>query len=123
MRSDVLRPTNSRKYFWTFCILAMIATLVLAGCGGTTPTTTTSTPAATSAPPTPTPSPTPLPATMPLGAVIVHMIELVPGHYVFKPASVTVKAGTVVCGSMIVTGHILSPATRVRQLPSTPLQM
>lgn len=92
MRSDALRPTNSRKYFWTFCILAMIATLVLAGCGGSTATTTTSTPAATSAPPTPTP----LPATMPLGAVIVHMIEAVPGHYVFKPASVTIKAGTVV---------------------------
>ena len=96
MRSDVLRPTNSRKYVLTFCILAMIATLVLAGCGGSAPTTTTSTPTATPAPPTPTPSPTPLPATVPLGAVIVHMIELVPGHYVFKPASVTVKAGTVV---------------------------
>lgn len=101
MRIDLFQPTNRTKYFWTFFLLTMIATLVLAGCGGTG-TTSTSTPTATAAPPTatpttaPTPTPTPLPATIPLGAVIVHMVELIPGHYIFQPASLTIKAGTVV---------------------------
>jgi plastocyanin len=90
LRNDAIQPPHRGKYFWTFCILAMIATLVLVGCGGTT---TTSTPTATA---TPTPSPTPLPATIPLGSVIVHMVEKPAGHYIFQPASVTVKAGTVV---------------------------
>jgi|SRR5947199_1777683 len=102
MRNELSKSTNRTKYFWTFFLMAVIATLVLAGCGGGTSTTSSSTPTATTAPPTqaptptPTPSPTPVPATTSLGSTIVHMMELTPGHYVFQPDSVTIKAGSAV---------------------------
>jgi plastocyanin len=79
------------RFLWVALSLATLATLLLVACGGTT--TTTSSPTATTAP---TATPTPLPATIPLGAVIVKMVEKTPGDYVFDPASITIKAGTVI---------------------------
>lgn len=87
----------ARRSLWLVLSLAIGASLLFAACGGST-TATSSTPTPTTAPPTPTPtpSPTPVPATVPMGAVVVQMIENPPGHYLFQPASLTVKAGTVV---------------------------
>ncbi len=94
MRSRWPVFTARTRYLWIALSLAAIMTLVLAACGGQA----TATPTPTTAPPTvaPTPTPTPLPATMPLGAVIVQMVENPPGHYIFQPAAITIKAGTVV---------------------------
>jgi plastocyanin len=36
------------------------------------------------------------PATMPVSSSVVQMVENPPGHYLFKPASISIKAGTVV---------------------------
>jgi plastocyanin len=98
MRLYFPRFPFSRRSFWMVLLLAIAASLLFAACGGSTTTASSSTPTPTTAPPTPTPtpSPTPVPATVPLGAVVVQMIENPPGHYLFQPASVTVKAGTVV---------------------------
>jgi len=100
MRHYLSRHIPHIRLLWIALSLTMVASMVLVACGGET-TTTTPTPTATTAPtPTPTPSPTssptPVPATVPLGAVIVQMIENPPGHYIFQPASITIKAGTVV---------------------------
>jgi plastocyanin len=62
-------------------------------CQGQAKGITTPTAAPTTAP---TATPTPLPATIPLGATIVQMIENPPGHYIFQPASITIKAGSVI---------------------------
>ncbi len=83
------------RFLWLALSLAILATLILVACGGTTTTASSST--ATTVPTTaPTATPTPLPATIPLGAVIVKMVEKTPGDYVFDPASITIKAGSVV---------------------------
>lgn len=82
------------RYLWIALSLAILATVVLVACGGES---SASTPTATTVPTTPpTATPTPLPATVPFGAVIVKMVEKTPGDYVFDPASITIKAGTVV---------------------------
>jgi plastocyanin len=83
------------RSLWVVLTLAIGMSVLFAACGGST-TATNPTSTATTAPPTATPSPTPVPATLPLGAVIVQMIENPPGHYLFQPASMTIKAGTVV---------------------------
>jgi plastocyanin len=82
------------RFLWAALLLAAALTVVLVACGGQT---TTTTPTATTAPTqAPTATPTPAPATVPLGAVIVKMVEKTPGHYTFDPAAITIKAGTVV---------------------------
>ena len=83
------------RFLWASLLVAAVLTVVLVACGGQA---TTTTPTATAAPPTaaPTATPTPLPATIPLGAVIVKMVEKPAGHYIFDPAAITIKAGTVV---------------------------
>ena len=93
MRLYSSRLPFPRRSLWIVLSLAIGASILFSACGGST-TATSSTP--TAAPPTPTPSPTPVPATVPMGAVVVQMIENPPGNYLFKPASVTIKAGTVV---------------------------
>ena len=82
------------KFLLAILLVAATMTVVLVACGGQT----TATPTATPAPPTqaPTATSTPLPATIPMGAVIVKMVEKTPGHYTFDPAAITIKAGTVV---------------------------
>ncbi len=75
------------KFLWATLLLAAVLTVVLVACGGQT---TTAAPTATAAPATP------VPATIPMGAVIVKMVEKTPGHYTFDPAAITIKAGTVV---------------------------
>lgn len=81
------------KFLWAALLLAAVLTVVLVACGGQT---TAATPTATAAPPTQAPTATPVPATIPMGAVIVKMVEKTPGHYTFDPAAITIKAGTVV---------------------------
>ncbi len=95
MRDYLSRLTTWMRRFWVILSLVTVASVILVACGGSsTPTTaTTPTPTPTTAP---TPTPTPLPATIPLGATIVQMIENPPGHYIFQPASVTIKAGSVI---------------------------
>jgi plastocyanin len=95
MRNYLSRlPTWTRR-FWVILSLVMVSSVVLVACGGSSTPTTATTP--TAAPTTaPTATPTPLPATIPVGATIVQMIENPPGHYIFQPASVTIKAGSVI---------------------------
>ena len=95
MRDYLSGLTTWMRRFWVILSLVTVASVILVACGGSsTPTTTTApTPTPTTAP---TPTPTPLPATIPLGATIVQMIENPPGHYIFQPASVTIKAGSVI---------------------------
>src|SRR5215467_1220594 len=81
------------KFLWAILLVAATMTVVLVACGGQT---TTAAPTATTAPPTQAPTATPVPATIPMGAVIVKMVEKVPGHYTFDPAAIKIKAGTVV---------------------------
>lgn len=83
------------RRFWVIMLLVMVASVILVACGGSSTPTTATTPTPTTAP-TSTPTPTPLPATIPIGATIVQMIENPPGHYIFQPASVTIKAGSVI---------------------------
>lgn len=89
------------RFVWGILLLCAIATSILAACGGAASNNPTPTTVATSAPTTQptvaTPSPTPTqPATVPLGAVIVQLVEKTPGDYEFEPSSITIKAGTVV---------------------------
>ena len=81
------------KFLWAILLVAATMTVVLVACGGQAATTT---PTATAAPPTQAPTATPAPATIPMGAVIIKMIEKTPGHYYFEPSKITIKAGTVV---------------------------
>jgi plastocyanin len=97
MRNHLSRLTFWTRRFWVILSLVMVSSVILVACGGSsTPTTATTPTAAPTTAPTPTPTPTPLPATIPLGATIVQMIENPPGHYIFQPASVTIKAGSVI---------------------------
>jgi plastocyanin len=95
MRLSCSRFPFPMRSLWIVLSLAIGVSVLFSACGGSS-TATNPTPTPTTAPPTPTPSPTPVPATLPLGAVIVQMVENPPGHYIFQPASVTIKAGTVV---------------------------
>ena len=81
------------KFLWAILLVAATMTVVLVACGGQT---TTAAPTATAASPTQAPTATPAPATVPLGAVIIKMIEKSPSHYYFEPSKITIKAGTVV---------------------------
>jgi plastocyanin len=95
MRDYLSRLTIWTRRFWVILLLVMVSSVILVACGGSSTPTTATTPTAT---PTtaPTPTPTPLPATIPIGATIVQMVENPPGHYIFQPASVTIKAGSVI---------------------------
>lgn len=82
-----------RWALWLGLSLALVSTLLLVACGNTTaahPALTTQAPAVVSA------TPTPAPAVTPVSAIIVQMLEGPPGHYFFKPSTVTIKTGTVV---------------------------
>ena len=86
------------RFLWIALSLTIVAGVLLVACGGgqtTTSSTPTTAPTATAVPPTPTtaPSPTPQPT---LPVTVVQMVENPPGHYLFQPASITIKAGTVV---------------------------
>lgn len=74
--------------------MALISMLILVACGNTATSSSSTTPAATAAQITPTP--TAAPATQPLNVVVVQMLENPPGHYFFKPDSLTITAGTTV---------------------------
>ena len=80
------------RFLWAALLLAAALTVVLVACGGQA---TTATPTPTAAP-TQAPTATPAPATVPLGAVIVKMVEKTAGKYTFDPSAITIKAGTVV---------------------------
>jgi plastocyanin len=74
--------------------MALISMLILVACGGSTTASSTPTAAPTVAQATPTP--TPAPATQSTSAVVVQMLESPPGHYFFKPSTLTITAGTTV---------------------------
>lgn len=85
--------TARRRALWAGLSIAIVSMLILVACGGTTAANPTS------APPTQAavqPTPTQAPATIPTDAVVVQMLENPPGHYFFKPDTLTIKAGTVV---------------------------
>src|ERR1051326_2541142 len=87
------RPVSlSIRNLWIVLTIALVATFVLAACGGaTTPAaSTTPTAAATTAPPTPTTQPTT--ATTPTQVVQVKMIEQ-NGKYAFQPSTITIPKG------------------------------
>lgn len=85
--------TGRKNRLWIGLCIAAISMLILVACGGTT--TANSTP---TQPPTTVvqPTPTPQPATQPAKVVIVQMLESPPGHYFFKPDTLTITAGTVI---------------------------
>lgn len=86
---------------WMALAVAILACLLLAGCGGGGQSTTSSTPTAAPTTPVPTPSPTPSPTptqppTSSSNVTVVQMLENPPGHYFFQPASITITAGSIV---------------------------
>ena len=94
MKMKTLSFAGRTKLTWVFFSLTIIATLLLAACGGST-SATTSTPTATT-PPTPTPTPTSPPSPTPTPKPVVVMVKIVKQNekYSFQPASLTIKVGT-----------------------------
>jgi plastocyanin len=84
--------TAPRRAIWASLCIAVVSILILVACG----TATTANPAPTPQPPTAVPTPTPVPPISQATTVIVQMLESPPGHYFFKPDTLTIKAGTVV---------------------------
>jgi plastocyanin len=83
---------GQKRRLWIGLSMALVSLLILVACGGTA-ANSTPTPVAQA---TPTATPTPLPATQSTNVVIVQMLENPPGHYFFKPDSLTITAGTTV---------------------------
>lgn len=86
--------TGQKRTLWIGLSMALVSMLILVACGGTTTANSAPTPAPTVAQVTPTP--TAAPATQPTSVVIVQMLENPPGHYFFKPDTLTITAGTTV---------------------------
>ncbi len=85
--------TGRRSRLWIGLCMAVVSILILVACGGTTTAGSTPTqPPAAAVQPTPTPPP----ATQPTNVVVIQMLESPPGHYFFKPDTLTISAGTVV---------------------------
>lgn len=80
------------RRLWIGLSMALVSLMILVACGGTA-TGSTSAPVAQT---TPTSTPTPVPATQSANVVIVQMLESPPGHYFFKPDTLTITAGTTV---------------------------
>ncbi len=83
---------GKRRRLWIGLSIALISLLILVACGGTA---SNSTPAPV-AQATPAATPTPAPTTQSTNVVIVQMMENPPGHYFFKPDTLTITAGTTV---------------------------
>ena len=83
---------GQKRRLWIGLSMALVSLLILVACGGTT-ASTTPTPVTQA---TPTATPTPLPATQSTNVMIVQMLESPPGHYFFKPDTLTITAGTTV---------------------------
>jgi plastocyanin len=94
MRKSISPFTARLRALWIALSLVTVACVFLAACGGGQ---TAASPTATTAP---TPSPTPTrPPTSPANVTIVQMVENPPGHYIFKPSSIAITAGSVVVWS------------------------
>lgn len=82
-----------KRALWLSLSLTLVLTFMLVACGNTTtanPVVTTQSPAVVTA------TPTLMAATVPAQTVVVQMLESPPGHYFFKPDTLTIKANTVV---------------------------
>src|SRR5579885_3831299 len=85
--------TGRRSRLWPGRCMSGVFILIRVPCGGTTTAGSTPTqPPAAAVQPTPTPPP----ATQPTNVVVIQMLESPPGHYFFKPDTLTISAGTVV---------------------------
>lgn len=84
--------TGQKRTLGIALSMALVSMLILVACGGTTTASSSTTPVPTVAQPTPTTAP----ATQPTNVVVVQMLENPPGHYFFKPDTLTITAGTTV---------------------------
>jgi plastocyanin len=93
MGKYILQFSFQKRALWFSLSLAIVCTLMLVACGNT--------PAANpivkvQAPTVVTDTPTPMAAIASAKTVIVQMVESPPGHYFFKPDTLTIKANTTV---------------------------
>lgn len=93
MGKSILQFPCQKRALWFSLSLAIVLTLLLVACGNTT---TANPVTKVQAPTVVTATPTSMAAIASVTTVVVQMVESPPGHYFFKPDTLTIKANTVV---------------------------